>query len=551
MDLPQIDPTLRLDAAYAPPNAAPTRTGSASNDKFSHLLNAQLRERAPERKADTGADADPASSPAPEADAAGQQAPLPPEHHDDDAIELVCVDDDDGDLDIQTGPQVPQLADASALPIVVPVMLPLAPLPETPVLTGLDFSLDAQLRGAGMAIAALDLPAQPAGAPVAAEPDGASPTIPNAPVGDDDEDLTDFAAVPPPKGPAVAAQSAPAVEIAPRQGAVEQPGPLPAKAGPSAQIAAAPQPVAPATSSEPVATAVAVAAPVDAKTTVKPAARTNPIVTPTAEIDADGTDAASLDAMPAEVTLTVVNDRPPARPAAPPVAANQQTFLPADAAGPATPPEAASPSDSNRPATDLFATAMKAFEGDETVAEDDKPAAIAAQPTQTNNAPTPQAAPQPAPAAEATAAAAATNRPMVHPVVEQVVLHIAKAAADQADRIKIELRPIELGRIDVRMEIGPDGRVQAVFAADRPQTMELLQRDSRQLQSALQDAGLNVDSGSLSFDLRGNGSGAGSNSFANTFTPARGSYDVPPELVATSQVYAAPGSGAGRLDIRV
>ena len=85
----------------------------------------------------------------------------------------------------------------------------------------------------------------------------------------------------------------------------------------------------------------------------------------------------------------------------------------------------------------------------------------------------------------------------------QVSVHVARAAADGADRIEIRLSPASLGQVDVELEMAPDGRVDAVVRVERPETLELLQRDARQLVRALQDAGLQADSGSLSFHLRG------------------------------------------------
>ena len=43
----------------------------------------------------------------------------------------------------------------------------------------------------------------------------------------------------------------------------------------------------------------------------------------------------------------------------------------------------------------------------------------------------------------------------------------------------------------------------AVITADRADTLDLLQRDARILQNALQDAGLQADGNSLSFELKG------------------------------------------------
>lgn len=89
------------------------------------------------------------------------------------------------------------------------------------------------------------------------------------------------------------------------------------------------------------------------------------------------------------------------------------------------------------------------------------------------------------------------------PATDQVAVHIAKAAADGADKINIKLKPVSLGQIEVQLDVSPDGRVHAVIAADKPETLDLLQRDARGLERALNDAGLRTDSGSLSFNLRG------------------------------------------------
>jgi flagellar hook-length control protein FliK len=135
----------------------------------------------------------------------------------------------------------------------------------------------------------------------------------------------------------------------------------------------------------------------------------------------------------------------------------------------------------------------------------------------------------------------------MHPIVMQVAAQVAQAAADGMDRINIRLSPSDLGRIDVKLDFGPDGRVQAVFAAERPQTMELLQRDARDLERALQDAGLRADSGSLSFNLRGQGRDAQNGSTGN----GGGHGGAPAEIAPQLQAYTAGYSGSGRLDIRI
>ena len=87
-------------------------------------------------------------------------------------------------------------------------------------------------------------------------------------------------------------------------------------------------------------------------------------------------------------------------------------------------------------------------------------------------------------------------------ILEQISVNIQKAVKDGADKITIQLRPAELGRVDVRIEVTSDGRAQVHVTADRADTLDLLQRDARDLARALQDAGLRADAGSLQFGLR-------------------------------------------------
>jgi hypothetical protein len=99
------------------------------------------------------------------------------------------------------------------------------------------------------------------------------------------------------------------------------------------------------------------------------------------------------------------------------------------------------------------------------------------------------------------------NAPPPAPVTDRVAVEIGRAVREGRDRMSIQLHPAELGRISVHLQLADNHRVVAVISADRHDTLHLLQRDSQMLERALQDAGLNTDSGSLSFNLRGgNGS---------------------------------------------
>ncbi len=88
---------------------------------------------------------------------------------------------------------------------------------------------------------------------------------------------------------------------------------------------------------------------------------------------------------------------------------------------------------------------------------------------------------------------------------EQVAVQIRQHSASGFDRIQIQLEPAELGRVEIQIELGKDGRVQAMVSADNQDTLDLLQRDSKMLQQALEQAGLQGDESSLEFSLNQGG----------------------------------------------
>ncbi len=99
----------------------------------------------------------------------------------------------------------------------------------------------------------------------------------------------------------------------------------------------------------------------------------------------------------------------------------------------------------------------------------------------------------------------ARSTPVPAAAPEQIAVQITKAIGAGKDQVSIRLHPAELGRVDVRLEMSEDGHLRAMITAERSETLELLQRDMRSLERALQQAGLKTDSGSLSFSLRGEG----------------------------------------------
>lgn len=87
-------------------------------------------------------------------------------------------------------------------------------------------------------------------------------------------------------------------------------------------------------------------------------------------------------------------------------------------------------------------------------------------------------------------------------VAEQVKVNITKSAVKGIDKIDITLKPEDLGHIQVKMQIGKDGKLQAHLISSRPETMEALQKEMQSLEKAFNDAGFQTDEGSLSFSFR-------------------------------------------------
>lgn len=92
-------------------------------------------------------------------------------------------------------------------------------------------------------------------------------------------------------------------------------------------------------------------------------------------------------------------------------------------------------------------------------------------------------------------------------VVDQIKVNITKSAVKGVDKIEIQLKPEDLGHIEVKMQIGKDGKLQAHIVASRPETAEILQKEIGNLQKAFNEAGFQTDEGSLSFSFRDDGQG--------------------------------------------
>ncbi len=103
-----------------------------------------------------------------------------------------------------------------------------------------------------------------------------------------------------------------------------------------------------------------------------------------------------------------------------------------------------------------------------------------------------------------------------HIISQQVTVNIQRAIGANNDRINIQLRPQELGRIDIAMEMGKDGRLSAIITVERPETLEMLKSDVKNLIQSLNNAGIETEQNNLSFNLKNNNENGAE--FAKDFT---------------------------------
>ena len=107
------------------------------------------------------------------------------------------------------------------------------------------------------------------------------------------------------------------------------------------------------------------------------------------------------------------------------------------------------------------------------------------------------------PEAAANLNASRPQTPTPHPSPgNQIALQIIRHLPDGVDRLSVHLQPADLGSVDIQLTFDATGKLSALISAERPETLELLQRDGRLLERSLGDSGLKLSSDGLSFSLK-------------------------------------------------
>lgn len=133
-----------------------------------------------------------------------------------------------------------------------------------------------------------------------------------------------------------------------------------------------------------------------------------------------------------------------------------------------------------------------------------------------------------------------------------VAQQIIRRFEGKSTSIEVRLDPPELGRVQVSLDVAADNKVSAVVAAENPATLADLVRSARELERALQEAGLDLDSGGLSFDLADRGQnekGEGASDSARGSARADAGRDLPAK--PASRPFGLESWRGARIDVMV
>ena len=142
-----------------------------------------------------------------------------------------------------------------------------------------------------------------------------------------------------------------------------------------------------------------------------------------------------------------------------------------------------------------------------------------AVPDAETDATAPQSLRADAKAVEAAAQNAVRNSatPQMAGLVSRVGEQFLQRFNGKTSSFEIRLDPPELGKVDIRVEVGADGKVMAVIAARDPSVVDALLRGAKTLENALTEAGLSLDEGGIQVELDQKNSSSFADAYSNEF----------------------------------
>ena len=113
------------------------------------------------------------------------------------------------------------------------------------------------------------------------------------------------------------------------------------------------------------------------------------------------------------------------------------------------------------------------------------------------------------------------NATMSGQVTKQLNLNMTRAVKAGEQEFSMRMDPPELGRVSVKLRFGQNGLVKSQIMAERPETLELLQREIRGLERAVEAGGHKSEQGGISFSLDSGGQESAGKAFAEAMQQDR------------------------------
>ncbi len=138
--------------------------------------------------------------------------------------------------------------------------------------------------------------------------------------------------------------------------------------------------------------------------------------------------------------------------------------------------------------------------------------------------------------------------------VHALAVTIAARASTGSTRFDIKLDPPELGRIEVQMTLDREGRVKSKMVVEKQETLELLQRDQRNLERTLAQAGVETTDGGIEFSLKDQGADSRQSDGdrqGRTWQAAVEDPDASATMAVNAATYSRLAAARGGIDIRI
>ncbi|MEZ5860195.1 MAG: flagellar hook-length control protein FliK [Geminicoccaceae bacterium] len=147
-------------------------------------------------------------------------------------------------------------------------------------------------------------------------------------------------------------------------------------------------------------------------------------------------------------------------------------------------------------------------------------------------------------------AAGSAEAPLAASAVRQLALAIGQAVSGDVRQLSVQLSPEALGGLEITVDFADERRVAVTILAERPETLDLLRGETRQLERLLGQQGVSLAAGGFELGLMADGRGQ-RREHAGAGPGQGASIDLADTQDAATATTAAPPLRRGLLNLSV